>query len=297
MEPMLVERKRPDLGSLKYPYYAGPKLDGFRALVRRKTLLGRKLEPIPNAFVAKRFSCSELEGLDGELILGDPTDPQVFNKTSQALRTESGEPDVKFWVFDIWNSKLPYEKRLADLLVRAADWSEHVKLVPSVLLQNADDVRVYEGAILELGYEGVILRSPGGLYKYGRTTMREATMFKLKPFVDGEFMLTDVEEEMENLNVATKNKLGRTKRSSHQENKVGKGRAGTLVGYDLETRQPVRIPVSAIKHEDRERIWRDRRRMIDSGTAIGKYKHLPIGVKEKRRSPVFVGWRPQWDIS
>src|SRR5262245_27898812 len=101
---MLVVRTRPDLDKIAWPYYLSPKLDGFRALVRRGKVLGRRLEPIPNRFVSARFSSSSLEGLDGELILGDPTDPQCFNSTSAALRAEEGEPDVKFWVFDIWDS-------------------------------------------------------------------------------------------------------------------------------------------------------------------------------------------------
>lgn len=292
MQPMLVERKRPDLSTLTYPYYASPKLDGFRALVKRGKILGRKLEPIPNRFTAARFSCSSFNGFDGELILGDPTDPQVFNKTSKALRTEGGEPDVKFWVFDRWDVAGGYADRLKDL--DKVDWDAfpHIVRVPSRLAKSEAEVLGFEKAWLQMGYEGAILRSPGGLYKFGRTTAKEATMFKLKVFVDGEFILKDVEEEQENQNVAKRDKLGRTKRGHSQENKVGKGRAGTLVGTDTETGLEVRM--AGMTDKDKAWFWENRERLI--GRFIGKYKHFPVGVKDKRRSAVYQGERPGWDL-
>lgn len=295
MQPMLAERERPDLSKLVYPYYASPKLDGFRALVKAGKILGRKLEPIPNKFTAARFSSSVLSGLDGELILGSPTDPQVFNKTSKALRTEGGEPDVTFWVFDAWDMTAHgYADRLAHIRELVAELDlPHVVCVQSYLAKDEAEVLAFEKAWLQKGYEGAIVRSPGGLYKYGRTTAKEATMFKLKVFLDGEFILTDVEEEMENRNKATRNKLGRTKRGHSQENMVGKGRAGTLVGVDVETSQPVRMGAGTAK--DKAWFWANKEKLIN--VFVGKYKHFPVGVKEKRRSAVYMGERPGWDKS
>ena len=64
------------LSQVKYPVLGSCKLDGVRAVVREGMLLSRSLKPIPNKFLQKQFSM--LEGFDGELILGDPDDDDVF---------------------------------------------------------------------------------------------------------------------------------------------------------------------------------------------------------------------------
>ena len=56
---------------LSYPLLASVKLDGVRALVVDGVVMGRSLKPIPNKHVQRLFGHTQLNGLDGELIVGD----------------------------------------------------------------------------------------------------------------------------------------------------------------------------------------------------------------------------------
>jgi DNA ligase-1 len=301
MEPMLASRESPDLSTLAYPIYASPKLDGVRALVKGGKLLSRKLLPIPNKFVAARFSSSACEGLDGELILGDPTRTTCFRDTSAALRRHDGEPDVKLWVFDQWSSKEIFETRLYDLRrayrhaesYRASNAWDHIELVPHFSMKDELEVRHYENDELGKGYEGLILRAPNGPYKFGRATLKEGWMMKLKRFVDGEATVVGFAEEEKNTNPAKRDKLGRTKRSSHKEGKVGKDTLGAFIcespdfpGHRFEVG-------GGLTDADSRLFWAHRDVLLG---AVIKYKHFPKGGKDKPRHATFLGLRDKWDL-
>jgi len=74
LRPMLMPRETPDLDTLPYPVYVTPKLDGIRVLFKDGVALSRTLKPIPNKSIQKwaAFWGDELEGMDGELIVGSP---------------------------------------------------------------------------------------------------------------------------------------------------------------------------------------------------------------------------------
>lgn len=286
---MLAYQKLPDVSKLQYPLYALPKLDGVRALVKGSKILSRKLLPIPNRFVRAKFSSSKYEGLDGELILGDPTSPTVFRDTSRALRTEEGEPDVQFHVFDQWSSSLPYADRARDLYRSELSF----ETVERRLIHSVEHLLQYEEEKLDLGYEGLILRYLEAPYKFGRSTLKEGGMIKLKRFVDAEATIVDFEEELHNANEAKRDKLGRTKRSSHQENMIGKGVLGAFVctspdfpGHRFE------VGVG-LTDKDSKTFWEHRPELLGK---VLKYKHFPKGGKDKPRHAVFLGLRDAWDL-
>lgn len=304
---MLAERKLPDTSALRYPLYASPKLDGYRAMVVNGKLLSRALKPVPNAFTAARFGLKSLNGLDGELILGDPAAKDVFNKTGRALRTHDGEPDVRFYCFDLWDSKESYANRNR-LLARHCE-DEHIVPVASKLVLDEKELLEFEAETLEQGYEGLILRSPDGLYKFGRSTMKEGGMLKLKRFTDDEAKVVGVYEEMHNDNEAHTNELGRTFRSTHQENLVGKGTAG---GF-LCTKDGALFKCGTGLTDEAAAMWWARRQgkpiavKLDGATLVYwelkksnvfiKFKHFAHGAKDKPRHPVFLGERDSWDVS
>lgn len=83
------------------------------------------------------------------------------------------------------------------------------------------------------------------------------------------------------------NALGRTERSSVKANKTGKGTLGGFHVYDVVTGIEFRVG-SGFTAEQREEFW------IHQADIIGctiKYKSFSIGVKEKPRHPVFLGFR------
>jgi DNA ligase 1 len=288
MKPMLAGEA--DLNKLKFPLFASPKLDGIRGVVVEDALKSRSLKPIPNPHVSARFSLRRYNGLDGELILGSSTAKDVYRVTNGACARKHGTPDVKFHVFDFYNSRLPFEKRVEDIEQFAGD--KHIVVVPHKLIKDLDSLLLHEQECLNLGYEGLILRAPDGPYKFGRSTTNEGWMLKLKRFVDREAEIIGVYEEMENTNAKQTNELGRGQRSTAAAGLVPKGRAGGLEVRDVETGVEFRIG-TGLNDDDRAYFWKHQKSV--QGKLV-KYKSFLIGVKDLPRHPVYLGGREAWDL-
>lgn len=296
-KPMLAATAdNENLGALRFPLLASPKLDGFRALVVGGVLVSRNLKPIRNLHTQGTFGYLELTGLDGELIVGRPTDPDCFNTTSSGVTTVAGEPEATFHVFDHWNSPLVFSARHAHAgkTISRFRGRKHLRisLVPHDLIENEEQLLKYEQEMLALGYEGVMLRSPGGPYKHGRSTLREGHLIKLKRFVDGEAVILECVEQLSNQNVATRDALGRTERSSHKAGKVAKGTLGAFRVRELKTGVEFDIG-TGMDDKQRAVYWAGRATMPGK---IIKYKSFPTGTKDKPRFPVILGFRDETDL-
>jgi DNA ligase-1 len=289
MKPMLASPV--ELNLVRYPVYVSPKLDGVRALVIDGKLRSRSLKTIPNKHVDALFSRPTFDGLDGEFILGSPTAPDVYRVTNAALARHDGTPDMTFYAFDLHDRQsTPFEQRVALLAARLPAIEKtgvKVVLLPQLLVKTEDQLLTVEEKLVDAGYEGVILRCPQGPYKQGRSTANEGWMLKLKRFLDSEAEIIGIEEEMHNGNVAKTNALGRTERSSHKANLVGKGTMGALIVRDLNTKVEFKIG-TGFTAEDRSADW-------PLGKIV-KYKYFPVGVKDKPRHPVYLGGREAWDL-
>jgi DNA ligase-1 len=201
--------------------------------------------------------------------------------------SEEGEPDVKFWMFDhIQFPDDPYAQR--------KQWLKHSRFAPileQVVVASEEALLYYEEQCLNMGFEGLILRRTTAPYKYGRSTVKEGYLLKLKRFVDAEAEVIGFEERMHNGNEATISELGRTKRSSHKANKSGRGDLGALV-----CRLPSGIEFNigtGFTDDERAAIWKDRDSFIGR---LAKFKSFPIGGKDAPRHPVFLGWRHSDDL-
>ena len=273
--------------ALAYPLLASPKLDGIRALVLPGMgLVTRNLKPVPNKFLRAMLSAPALHGLDGELIMGDH-DESVFRRTTSAVMSQDGEPDVIFHVFDMYARGLPYTERLSYLEGR--HWPSRIRIVPHTRINSVEELAAYEERQLATGYEGVMVRSLDGLYKEGRATAREGSLMKIKQFADAEAVVVSVEERMHNANTATTNALGHTERSSHQENLVGRGDLGALVcrGTNGPYKDVTFRIGTGFDDATRAQLWRE----SPVGLVV-KYKYFPQGSKDAPRFPVFLGFRP-----
>ena len=118
-------------------------------------------------------------------------------------------------------------------------------------------------------------------------------MLKLKPHEDTEFEVTGFYEAMENLNEAFTNELGETARSSHQENKVGKGMLGGFYGKLLTTGQEIKVAPGKLKHAERIAIWNNQAAYLGK---IAKQRSFPIGVLNLPRHGRWIGWRDDTDM-
>ena len=136
-----------------------------------------------------------------------------------------------------------------------------------------------------------MLRRPDGLYKLGRSTLKEGILLKLKRFIDEEFEIVGFEERMHNGNEATRDELGHTKRSSHQENKTGRGDLGALT---LKFGEATFNCGTGFDDALRAEIWANRDSYLGK---FAKVKHFAIGAKDLPRFPVYLGMRDEKDMS
>lgn len=282
MKPMLACEA--NLKTLTFPVLASPKLDGVRAVVRGGVVLSRSLKPIPNRHVQMMFGRPELDGLDGELILGDPTHPEAYRRTVSAVMSIEGEPDVDFHVFDRWDRDYPYNEVTLSYGLTIP--------VCSTLIHTMEELEEYEVALLDKGYEGVMLRDPQSPYKFGRSTVKEGYLLKLKRFADSEAEISDFEELMHNQNEASINETGHTERSTKQDGLLPAGTLGALVVRDIHSGVEFKIGTGFTAAE-RQKFWNLRATLRG---ALVKYQYFPTGSKEKPRFPSFQGFRHRIDL-
>lgn len=300
LRPMLAAKLKPeqDLEDLPYPLYASPKIDAIRGLVGHNQLLSRTVKEIPNIHTQYLFRRLPY-GFDGELAVGETTHPNLMQRSMSGLMSVAGEPEVTFNLFDTFaQPALPYWKRLAAIEAWYTQWALmpeylQVRLVKQTLVHSAEELYGYEQTQLRAGYEGVIVRTPTSKYKFGRSTLREGYLIKLKRYSDAEAVVVDFEELLHNENEAELDERGYTKRSSHASGKVAAGTLGTLICRDLNTSQIVRLGTGFTAAE-RDDIWANRARYV--GLCV-TYKHFSVtGVVSGRRQPVFKCFRDLRDI-
>lgn len=279
---------------IQYPVYASPKLDGIRAAVVEGRLLSRTLKPIPNKHIYGQLSTPKLNGLDGELIVGSPTSSTCYNESVSNVMAFDKVPDFSYYVFDLHDCKHGYEDRLRFLHsdVIRGPLPSFIKILEQNLIHNEDDLMAYEAAKVGEGYEGVIIRSPSALYKFGRSTVNEGALIKLKRYEDSEAEIIGFEEEMFNGNAAETNELGRTKRSTAAAGLSGKATLGAFQVRDLVTGVEFSIGTGLTALE-RQHFWNRQNEYV--GKLI-RYKHFPIGAKDRPRHPVFTGFRDRRDL-
>ena len=285
------------LESLRFPLIASPKLDGVRAIIGPDcTVLSRSLKPIPNVRVRALLGGLP-EGMDGELIAGEPTAPDAYRKTvSMVMSDEAPITGLRYYVFDIQEER-PFEHRntRVELLFPIGPHVVHVRQHTAFSL---DELLYLEDKWTTEGYEGVILRAPGSPYKHGRSTLKEGYLMKLKRFQDGEAEVIGVTELMHNQNEAKTNELGRTDRGHKKAGMVPAGVLGTLIVRDVKTGVEFEIG-TGFTAEERAELWRkwsvpDPYGELEAWDLV-KYKHFPVGAKDKPRHPVFLGWRNHLD--
>ena len=291
-KPMLASPA--DLDAVRYPIFASPKLDGIRAAVVGGKLLSRKLKEIPSRHIFRMFSGPEYEGLDGELIVGPATSKTVYRDTVSGVMASDKIPNFAYHVFDMWTeSHLPFQSRLRKLEEHTlAAMHQNIVYVPHVMINNRDELDIYEGAQVALGYEGIMLSDPRAAYKFGRATTKGGELLKVKRFEDSEAEVIGFEEEMFNGNEAETNELGRTKRSTAKAGLTGKGTMGALIVRDVKTGVEFNIG-TGFTAADRVTWWDwAERQTPTTPKPIIKYKFFPVGVKDKPRHPVYLGLRP-----
>ncbi|USN16409.1 DNA ligase [Luteibacter phage vB_LflM-Pluto] len=300
--PMLA--KDYDPAKLAFPLLGSPKIDGIRCVVDRDdaglpVAYSRSGKPIRNAFVQKHLAREEYVGLDGELVVGPFNAPDVYNVTSSGIMSSDGEPDFTFHVFD-FRADGSYTERTAGLLgiISTANRlypAHRLRLLTQAPILGPEELEAFEADCLENGFEGIMIRRANAPYKYGRSSTKDGALLKVKRFkYDEEATIVDVEELMHNENEAFTNELGRTKRSTAKEGRVGSGMVGAFICSSPNYTDTFRVSAGSLSHKEKERLWNERDGL--RGLII-RFKHLPHGAKDRPRHGLFEGFRHLDDLS
>jgi len=287
-KPMLAGKA--DISAIRYPVLVTHKVDGIRCLKIDGRAVTRKFKSVPNNYVRSLIERSSLpSGIDGELIV----DGAAFNDTSSGIMSIDGEPDFRYLIFDYverGNLSEPYSDRMRRLSkLDVPKWG--AKLLPTKVVDYGALLE-YESRALADGFEGIMIRSPDGPYKCGRSTTKEGFLMKLKRFEDSEAKVVGFEEKMHNANDATKDAFGRTERSSHKANMIPTGVLGALVVAWGSDEVMFRVG-SGFDDAQRKDIWLHQRKYIGR---LVKFRFQPSGLKELPRFPTFIGWRHEDDL-
>ena len=251
-----------------FPLLATPKIDGVRALIVGGILVSRTMRPIPNKIMRKTLELLLPEGADGEIFCGD------LYTTSSAAMSADADIDFRFFWFDwVYDADISYERRILSIggyiAVHCISTDIVVPLIPRAL-QCFDELVDYEKHILNRGYEGVMLRVPDGRYKYGRSTLREGLLIKMKRFTDSEAVIVGTDELV------------------HKANKEVGVRGNTLGSIVAELPDGTTFSIgTGYTAEQRSSLWANR---LDLVGKVVKYRHTGRN-KNRPRCPVYMDIR------
>lgn len=286
---------------LRYPLLASAKLDGNRCLIRPDGLFTRNMKPQPSAHLHERLApmidACAITGisLDGELWSPD----MPFNELQSFIRAKDKPlpESIQFYCFDaiIWgyahsdefHERLRTARDMAECFPGIARYVEHARV------NEPDDVRSLYASMMEMGYEGLILRDPCGHYKYGRATVNEALMFKAKPFETLDAQVIGWEEmlQMREGVERERNELGRMKRTTKAEDREGgTGIMGALIVRDEQGREFSAGWGRGWTQERRRQLWADREKITGKWVEIRYFAH---GEKDFPRMPQILRFREE----
>lgn len=294
MKPMLSGKL--DWPRVRYPVYVSPKLDGIRCVISGSKPMSRTWKVLPNNHLqlCVKKAGPILEELDGEIVVGDPAAPNVYNATMSGIMSMGGVPNIKYLVFDYrvfsW-SNIQYKERLQELVAIKYRLPPWVRIVPQKVCRTAEEIERIEAEFLEQGYEGVIVRSPYAPYKQGRSTVNEGYLLKLKRFEDAEAVVIGYDELQHNVNEATTDVQGHTHRTSHQ---AGQRPGGVLGALQCRLDNGIVFSIgSGFDWAQRVQLWEER---VTLKGRIVKFKSQPVGRLIAPRFPIFLDWRDKIDM-
>lgn len=277
--------------NLAQGFYISPKLDGIRALTfPHGQVLSRTLKPIQNRTIHSYMARHFPPYLDGELIV--PNAP--FSDTSSLIMSrDTPALNWEYHVFD-WHgdTTIPYAHRLALLQQKISSLPQnilqHIHITPQYLVHDEASLLSLEQSYLAQNHEGAMLRLHTAPYKYGRSTLRQAYLLKLKRFIDSEAIVLSTTQLFSNSNSPELNELGYTQRSSHLENLIPQPLMGAL------TVRALNGPYKDTTFNIGTGFTEAQRQAMHLSPPIGRiitFTYQACGSKDVPRIPVFKAFR------
>jgi DNA ligase-1 len=262
------EEKR--LAKWELPYLVQPKLDGVRCRAKRcaadKYILlsseEKEIISMPHISMALNKMHYKPDELDGELYCHHMPFEEIVSRTSRTANVHSGYEDIRYYIFDIVD-ETPQHIRTINLMGMKEHINPPLKIVPTEVCSNLDEIlRTYD-KFVGLGYEGIIVRHISGLY----TRRRSIYVMKFKPKKDDYYTIINYKEEY----------------SIHGE---PKGRLGALICASSTVAEESFAVGTGFTDAQREALWTERDKLIGKLAHV-KYQHITTG-KGVPRFPVFI---------
>ena len=204
--PMLALNFKDRSHDIVYPAYVSPKLDGFRLVTRQNE---NNIEYVSRK--GKIYTCLKhlddyVEVLLNQIHIGDG---EAFNpdlplqEIAAAVKKENeSTEDIQYWLFDIIDLKLIFEKRYNDIKKFFDVYSDGknefgfrtygpLVEVPNYEVKNLEELEAYHKKFTELGFEGTMVRNKAGLYVLKH---RSKDLQKKKDFLESEFKIVGSHE-------------------------------------------------------------------------------------------------------
>lgn len=295
---------------IQFPVYATPKIDGVNGVVLDGKLYARSMKPFKNKQLNEVLSRKEFSGLCFEITVGklqDRCSDDICRRTTSYTNSiDKQVSEITISVFDfVGNTELICDKPYLERMEMAYSLDEFhtffgldsnpkvwVKTLVYKQLDTPQEVVDFYEKCLEKGLEGAIFRN-NKPYKQGRSTAKSQETLRMKPQPDSEAVIVGFIEAQQNNNEAKVNELGRTERSSHKENKVGKGMLGSFLCVDSKTGNEITVGAGKLTHDERIDVWNNQSKYLGK---ILKYRSMSGGVKDKPRFPRFIDWRDLSDM-
>lgn len=207
ISPMLAQDYKKYVSKVKYPCYIQPKLDGYRCIYNKGTLLSRQHKEYTIIKTHHQELVNELNKLpqnmvyDGELYIHG--DKDVTFETLGVLRKQKNMSDsdlinlrkISYYIYDIVDNVLSFEDRYT--LLKKIDFSQfkYIHLVNTLEINDIQTLHKYHVSFVnEQNYEGTMIRNKHGKYIGYRST----DLLKYKNFEDHEFKIVDYTYELNN---------------------------------------------------------------------------------------------------
>lgn len=300
MKPIKPTAKAPfDFEDLRYPMIGSQKLDGIRCWTPNGKALSAANKPIKNeyiracieAYVASITPRYSGDFLDGELIAG-----ANIQETTSAVMSVAGQPAFEYVVFDIAFHNAPYHERLKalDSTVYTRQPPAWLRVLESCYLFTPEDSEREYNSILTYGGEGICLRDPKGLWKSGRSTLREQGLVAFKGVADSEAEVLEVLYLEHNTNAPQRNERGLLQRSTAADGQVVDTKlVGALVCRDIQGKFTGSFKIgTGFSHAERS-AWA----LSPPIGLIARYSYQSLGSVDAPRQPRFRGFRPPEDMS
>ena len=215
--PMLAQKFEPETSVAKkhtitFPCFVQPKLDGLRCVIyrdpttgeiRRQSRTGTYFDTMSHiaTSLAPLFAKFPNVVLDGELY----TTEIPFEELAGLIKKKKlAENDfnrlcaIQYHIYDVVDEKAPFharrdsiKKMFAQVAASTAasphNLPPYICLVETTEAKTTAEFKAEFGRFIEAGYEGIMLRNKGGMY---RCNYRSHDLQKYKEFEEDEFLIT-----------------------------------------------------------------------------------------------------------